>query len=126
MQNTKDSTKGAILMSLDSDLGFWANIHAIGGFWVAFTGACVGIYGYCSYRCSWNNKTKALVDYLKSKKDLATDGKEGQHTTKHLIRYVGLTEDEILKISFENEHVHRTVNTDKDGKADTLFFEYKK
>ena len=56
----------------------------------------------------------------------ATDGKKGQHTTKHLIRYVGLTEDEILKISFENEHVHRTVNTDKDGKADTLFFEYKK
>lgn len=42
MQNTEDSTKGAIRMSLDSDLGFWANIHAIGGFWVAFTGALVG------------------------------------------------------------------------------------
>ncbi len=126
MQNTQDGTKGGILMSLDSDLAFWANIHAIGGFWVAFTGACVGIYGYLSYRCRWNKKTKALVDYLRSKKGQAEDGKKGQQTATHLIRYVGLTKDEILRISFESKHVHRTVSKDEDGKADTLYFEYKK
>lgn len=113
-------------MSPDTGLAFWANISAIAGFVVTFVGACVGIYGYYSYRRSWNKKTGALVDYLKCKKDSATDGKKGQQTTTHLIRYVGLTEDEILKISFDNEHVHRSVGKDEHGKADTLYFEYKK
>lgn len=112
-------------MSIDFDLVLWAKISAIVGSAVTLVGAFVGIYGYCSYRRSWNKKTKALVDYLKSKKDLAKDGKKGQQTTTHLIRYVGLTEDEILKISFDNKHVHRTVDKDEHGKADTLYFEYK-
>lgn len=42
----------------------------------------------------------------------------------HLIRYVGLTEDEILKISFESERVKRSVGKDDLGKADTPLFEY--
>ena len=113
-------------MWCDFDLAFWANMSAIAGFVVAFVGACVGIYGYCHYRYSWNKKNKALVDYLKNKKASAKDGEKGQQTTTHLIRYVGLTEDEILKISFGNKHIHRTVDKDDDGKANTLYFEYKK
>ena len=112
-------------MDPGSDLTFWANIAAIAGFLVTFVGAGVGIYGYCSYRHSWARKTNALVAYLKRQKEQAKDGKKGQQTAIHLIRYVGLTEDEILKISFDNRHVDRTVGKDEEGKADTLYFEYK-
>lgn len=112
-------------MSIDTDLALWANLAAIAGFAVTLVGACVGIYGYCSYRRGWTKKTNALVNYLKDRKTQASEGKKGQHTATHLVRYVGLTEDEILKISFDNRHVERTVGKDKDGKADTLYFEYK-
>jgi len=112
-------------MSADADLAYWANIAAIAGFIVTLVGASVGIYGYCSYLCGWKRKSDALVAYLKMKKAEARDGKRGQQTVLHLIRYVGLTEDEILKISFENSHVERSVGKDEQGKADTLYFEYK-
>lgn len=111
-------------MISSADLTFWANLAAIGGFVVTTAGAGVGIYGYCAYRSGWKKKTDALVAYLKQKKEEAPDGKKGQQTSMHLIRYVGLTEDEILKISFESSHVKRSVGTDDQGKADTLFFEY--
>ena len=113
-------------MSPDIDLACWANIAAIGAFVVTLVGAIVGIYGYCSYRCKRKKKSDALVAYLKRKKAEAGDGTKGQQTAKHLVRYVGLTEDEILKISFENKHVERTVGKDEEGKATTLYFEYKK
>ena len=106
-------------------LTYWANLAAIAGFAVTFVGACVGIYGYWSYRRSWKKKTDALVAYLQAKKAQAGPGKKGQQTVTHLIRYVGLTEDEILKISFECKHVERSVGKDEEGKADTLFFEYR-
>jgi hypothetical protein len=112
-------------MSADADLAYWSNIAAIAGFFVTLTGAGVGIYGYCTYQSGWKRKTDALVAYLKKKKDEAPDGKKGQQTAMHLIRYVGLTEDEILQISFENEHVERSVGKDEQGRADTLYFEYK-
>lgn len=112
-------------MNSVTDLAFWANIAAIAGFIVTLVGAGVGIYGYCVYQFGWKKKTDALVAYLKKKKEEAADGMKGQQTAMHLIRYVGLTEDEILKISFENKHVERSVGKDEQGKADTLYFDYK-
>lgn len=111
-------------MSTCIDLTYWANVAAIGGFIVTAVGAGVGIYGYCSYRHGWKKKTDTLVAHLKQKKEAAPDGKRGQQTAMHLIRYVGLTEDEILKISFENKCIKRTIGSDDMGRADTLFFEY--
>ena len=112
-------------MITDAELSFWANIAAIAGFIVTLIGAGVGIYGYSAYKCAWHKKTTALIAYLKKKKNEAPDGKKGQQTAMHLTRYVGLTEDEILKISFENKYVERSVGKDEQGKADTLYFEYK-
>ena len=112
-------------MSPKVDLTHWANLAAILGFLVTLIGACVGIHGYYRYRRNWRTKTNALVAYLKNKKIQASPGKKAQQTTTHLIRYVGLTEDEILKISFENKHVSRSIDKDEKGKAKTLYFEYK-
>ena len=47
-----------------------------------------------------------------------------QQTTIHLVRYVGLTEDEILKISFET-NILKGSRQNEQGKASTLYFEYK-
>ena len=112
-------------MPPEVDLTYCANLAAILGFVVTLIGAYVGIHGYCRYRRNWKMKTDALVSYLKNKKIQASPGKKAQQTTPHLIRYVGLTEDEILKISFENKHVERSVDKDEKGKAKTLYFEYK-
>jgi len=106
------------------DLRFWADISSVSAFVVAFIGAAVGIWGYARYRCTWRKKRKALEAYLKRQKQNAPPGKKGQHTINHLIRYVGLTEDEILQISFESDAIDRRVDADKDGKASELYFEY--
>ena len=106
------------------DLPYWAHLAAIGAFLVTLVGAIVGIYGYTSHRCRWKRKTNVLVNYLRERKRHAAPGTKGQQTATHLIRHVGLTEDEILKISFESRHVARTVAKDEDGKADILYFEF--
>ena len=113
-------------MSTELHLTQWANLAAIAGFFVTLVGAVVGIYGYVRYRLNWAKKTQELVNYLKHQKHHSADGKRSQHTITHLVRYVGLTEEEILKISFENLQIRRRVGTDANGRADTLYFEYKK
>ena len=111
-------------MTITIDLDFWANIAAIAAFIVTLIGAIVGIYGYASYRCRWKRKTNALVNYLKDRKLQAGPGTRGQQTATHLIRHVGLTKDEILKISFENPQITRMVGKDEAGRADILYFEF--
>ena len=111
-------------MSCETDLNFWANLAAIGAFFVTVVGAGVGIGGYARFRWEWNRKKKALESYLKLQKQSAQDDKKGQQTMTHLIRHVGLTEDEILKISFVSDLIERKVVTDKDGHAVELLFEY--
>ena len=104
---------------------FIANIAAIVGASVTVVGAIIGVVEYWKYRRSTRKKTQALVEYLKKKKDEATEGKKGQQTATHLVRYVGLTYDEILRISFDNRRIARIVSKDEQGKADTLYFEYR-
>ena len=117
-------TEGVIEVVSDPQLTYWANISAIGGFAVTLVGAIVGIYGYIAYRRGWARKKRALVSYLQNKKETASGGRKAQFTTIHLIRHVGLTEEEILKISFESKHIRRVVSRDEAGRADLLFFEY--
>lgn len=105
-------------------LTYFANVSAIGAFVVTLIGSIVGIYGYVDYRCKWTLKKTKLESYLNETKKNSPPGKKGQQTAKHLIRHLGLTEDEILKISFESKHVGRRVGSDGQGKADVLYFEY--
>lgn len=108
----------------EADLRFLVDVSSIGAFVVALVGAAVGVWGYWRYRHEWGKKRKALEKYLKRQKETAPPGKKGQHTTNHIIRHVGLTEDEILKISFESDLIGRVIDTKDDGKAGDLFFEY--
>ena len=111
-------------MHFQANLDSWANVAAICSFFVTVLGAAVGIFGYLRFLCSWKRKERALVDYLREKKPKGEAEYRGQQTIEHLIRYVGLTEDEILKISFESKNIERWVSKDTEGKANRLFFSY--
>lgn len=92
-----------------SDFHTWGDVSAI------LTCLFV-IVGYGRYQLDLRKKSKRLERHL------ANDRK--QHTILHIIRYVGLTEEEIIKISFRNKHVGRVVHVASSGKADELLFEY--
>jgi len=102
------------------------SIAAIGAFMVTLAGAGVGIWGYCSYRLEFRRKRKALESYIATERQKAREnGALGQKSMLNIIRYVGLTEDEILKISFASDKIARKLSkNDKNGFADRLLFQY--
>lgn len=102
------------------------NVAAIGAFVITAIGAIVGIYGYCSYKCEGRRKRLALEAYLADEKRKAQgSGAAGQKSMLNIIRHVGLTEDEILKISFDSKKIDRKLSKNEtDGFADRLLFEY--
>jgi hypothetical protein len=74
------------------------------------------VVGYLKYEIGMYRKSRKLEDYLKREQPT-------KHSAVHLIRHVGLTEDEIVKISFRNKHVGRFTDTTP-GLATTLVFGY--
>lgn len=102
------------------------------------SGACIaylsGIVGLITtviilirYLCKkfmWRIKIKQLENYLEKEKVEAPDGNNGQRTLMHLKRHVGLSEEEILKISSQSNHIQRKIRTNEVGDADILLFEY--
>ena len=102
------------------------NFAAIGAFVITAIGASVGIYGYCSYRLEFRKKRLALETYLADEKRKAQGtSATGQKSMLNIIRYVGLTEDEILKIRFVSDKIDRRLTKNEtDGFADRVLFEY--
>lgn len=78
---------------------------------------------YILYRLGAWRKSKRLEKYLHDEKLKGED--QGQRSTLNIIRYVGLTEDEIIQTSFRNWRIGRRVGTDPvTGLANVLLFEY--
>ncbi len=92
---------------------------------IAIFGAGYAYREYQTQKRQWALKTKRLVKHLKEAPGTYGSDDKGQRTTLHLIRYVGLTEDEILKISFDNDSIQRSVSKGKSGKSEDLLFEYR-
>ncbi len=105
---------------------WWVDLAAILTFIITAIGAFVGVYGYIRYRCEFHRKSKSLEKYLQDKK--AEDkplNKRGQRSVLQIIRDVGVTQDEIIRISFHNPHVARRVKADEiSNLATDLLFEY--
>ena len=99
-----------------------ADWSAILTFVVTLIGAAVGVFGYGKYLWGLHTKSKRLEEYLKKEKAKQTD--KGQRSIIQIMKEVGLTEDEIIQVSFRNPHVARRVKTDEDGLAKQLLFEY--
>lgn len=52
------------------------------------------------------------------------DPRKGQRSILNLISHVGLTENEIIQISFKSNKIERRIKKDAAGFADRLMFEY--
>ena len=107
---------------MNSDLGYWANISSILTLILTAVGATVGLWGYFSYRLTFFQKRRKLEQYLEEQKSKSTG--KGQQSLLHLVRNVGLTEDEIIQISFKSKKIERRIKEDEEGYAKSLLFEY--
>lgn len=99
-----------------------ANISSIATFFITAVATLIGVWGYFSFRYENYLKRRELEDYLKEQKEQLND--KGQRSLLHLVRHVGLTEDEILKISFKSKRIQRRIKKDAEGYAESLLFEY--
>ena len=98
-----------------------ANVCAI----LTFLGALLAWLNYKLERWSKTSKLKAYLKRVRQE-DLKLN-KSGQRTALHLIRHVGLTEDEILRASFDSKKIHRAVSVDPEtSKANQLLFYFEK
>ena len=99
----------------------WGNVAAIGAFVITASGAIVGIWGYTRHLFDFRRKRKRLEKYLLEEKG---KGDTGQRSLLHIVRYVGLTQDETIKISFKSPRINRKLKKGEAGFADKLLFEY--
>src|SRR5712664_2562761 len=83
-------------------LADWSSILT---FVVTLIGAAVGVFGYVKYLRGLHTKSKRLEEYLRKEKAKQID--QGQRSIIQIMRDVGLTEDEIIQVSFRNPHVAR-------------------
>lgn len=89
---------------------------------LTFLGA---LWAYFSYRCGARKKSRRLEKYLRDEKLKGID--QGQRSFLNIVRYVGLTEDEIIRASFRDQRIGRRVGKDPvTGLANVLLFEYEK
>lgn len=80
------------------------------------------IVGYAKYQFDLHSKSKKLEAYLATK-----PGGKPLHTSYNIISALGLTEQEMIQISFRNKHVACRVHVDPaTRKADELLFEWVK
>ena len=73
----------------------------------------------------WDQRRKRikLENYLKV--EHSENSNKRTHTVLHIMANVGLTEDEILRASFQSRHIRRLVHVNRDTNlADNLLFEY--
>ena len=107
---------------MDWNLQNTANISSIATFFITAVATLIGVWGYFSYRYEIYLKRRELEDYLREQKQKSND--RGQRSLLHLVRHVGLTEDEILKMSFKSRRIQRRIKKDAEGYAESLLFEY--
>ncbi|MDD9912989.1 MAG: hypothetical protein OXR68_06450 [Alphaproteobacteria bacterium] len=82
--------------------------------------------GYFKYRYDFYCKRRKLEIYLEEAgKKAKSRGKKGQFTFLHLMKHVGLTEDEILQSSFKSQCIERFTVPDASGLSEELLFGFR-
>ncbi len=102
------------------------NLHDWADVTVILT-ALYAVFEYLRHSRKMRQKRKKLENYLQAKKAEDTlSGKKGQHSIYHLVRWVELTQDEIIQACFESKHVACRTRPGADGShlAKDLLFEY--
>jgi hypothetical protein len=106
----------------DDYLQPWVEWSTVATFVVTLIAAVIGVSGYLKYRFGLRKKSKRLEEYLRN--ELAEHKDKGQRSIIQIMKDVGLTEDEIIQISFSNPLVRRRAVMDDNGLAKQLLFEY--
>jgi uncharacterized iron-regulated membrane protein len=83
----------------------------------------VAVAAYWMYLHDRKAKRLRLEKHLREEKERDTD--HGQRTLLHLVARLGMSEGEIMDAAFRSKVIARRVATDKDGRANMLFLEYK-
>ncbi len=104
------------------DLQCWSNIASIITLIITTVATIVGLWGYFSYRFNIYQKQRKLEQYLQGQNKKANG--QALRSLLHIVRHVGLTEDEIIQISFKSKRIDRRINTDEKGFAKSLLFVY--
>ncbi len=104
------------------DLQCWSNIASIITLIITAVATIVGLWGYFSYRFNTYQKQRKLEQYLEGQNKESR--RQVQKSLLHLVRHVGLTEDEIIQISFKSKRIKRRIKKDEEGFAKSLLFEY--
>src|SRR5258707_3752928 len=94
--------------------------------WAAILTAIAAFGAWGRYEWASCNRIKKLEDYLRdAKAEAVKAGKKGQFSMIHLMKEVGLTEDEILQASFKSKFIMRKEKVDGETNLATeLLFEY--
>lgn len=89
--------------------------------------ALVAVFFFCTYKYEQRQKEKSLESYLKLEKEMGikTATNDGRRTILHLVEKLGLTESEILQISFRSKCINRFVSPENSGRATDLLLQYK-
>jgi hypothetical protein len=91
-------------------------------FLITLFGAGFAFLAYLTHVARWHWKKQRLIRYLQAEKARKTD--KGQRSVLNITRELGLTQDEILQMSYWCKNIRRTVRTDSNDFADKLLFEY--
>jgi hypothetical protein len=91
-------------------------------FVITTCGALFATVAYLVHVLRWQMKKRRLLGYLKREK-IGKDN--GMRSAMNIMRELGLTQDEILHISYWSPRIGRRVRTDADNFADKLLFEYR-
>lgn len=91
--------------------------------WAAILTAFVAAFGYGRFTWERHRKRRKLEDYLKA--EGATGDDRGQRTVLHFVAALGMTEADVMDTAFRSKKIQRRTGVDKNGRADTLLFEYR-
>lgn len=94
----------------------------IAGAWAAIATACVAVLAYGRYLYNRRDRMRRLEQHLRNEKGLGEDG--GQRSVLHLMRYLRMTEGEVLEAAFRSKRVECLTRQDERGLADRLLFEF--
>jgi hypothetical protein len=102
----------------------WADAASVATFILALAGASIGFASFVWVLWDRLQKRLKLERYLKAEKEKKKDN--GRRSILRIISDLGLTEDEIVQLSFRSKRIIRRRHADDDSSlTSAILFEYK-
>lgn len=100
----------------------WAGLFGDAG---SIVTAAIAVWAAVTYKWRACDRRKRLEDYLREEKEKVTGDDKGQRSLLHLSARLGISESELVDISFRSKKIARRVTTNSStGLADKLLLEY--